>query len=152
MEHYSSALNIAIIAESRPFMAVCFCNRAAANQALGLITDAIADCSRAIALEPTYAKVSPSSTYMELLKSLKVVVSFLFPSRDFDNQAVSRRATLHELLRDYSQSSADLSRLLQLLEESGKGSSSDASKARERMRKADESGRKGLPVDHYALL
>lgn len=43
--------------ESRPFVAVCFCNRAAAYKALGQITDAIADCSLAIALDGNYLKV-----------------------------------------------------------------------------------------------
>lgn len=44
--------------ESRPFAAVCYCNRAAAYKALGQITDAIADCSLAIALDGNYLKVS----------------------------------------------------------------------------------------------
>lgn len=43
--------------ESRPFAAVCFCNRAAAYKALGQITDAIADCSLAMALDRNYRKV-----------------------------------------------------------------------------------------------
>lgn len=43
--------------ESRPFAAICFCNRAAAHQALGQIADAIADCSLAIALDRNYSKV-----------------------------------------------------------------------------------------------
>lgn len=44
--------------ESRPFAAVCYCNRAAAYKALGQITDAIADCSLSIALDGNYLKVS----------------------------------------------------------------------------------------------
>lgn len=55
MESYTAALTLNI--ESRPFTAICFCNRAAAYQALGQITDAIADCSLAIALDTSYAKV-----------------------------------------------------------------------------------------------
>ena len=55
VEHYTAAL--ACNGESRPFTAVCFCNRAAASQALGHIADAIADCSRANALDPHYPKV-----------------------------------------------------------------------------------------------
>lgn len=43
--------------ESRPFTAVCFGNRAAAYKALGQITDAIADCNLAIALDGRYSKV-----------------------------------------------------------------------------------------------
>lgn len=43
--------------ESRPFAAICFCNRAAAYKSLGQVTDAIADCSLAIALDGNYLKV-----------------------------------------------------------------------------------------------
>jgi len=43
--------------ESRSFTAVCFGNRAAAYKALGQITDAIADCNLAIALDGRYLKV-----------------------------------------------------------------------------------------------
>lgn len=55
VEHYTTALSCNT--ESRPFTAVCFCNRAAAYKALGQITDAIADCSLAIALDGSYLKV-----------------------------------------------------------------------------------------------
>lgn len=55
VEHYTSALSSNV--ESRPFAAICLCNRAAAHQALGQIADAIADCSLAIALDGSYSKV-----------------------------------------------------------------------------------------------
>lgn len=55
LEHYSAA--IACSKESCLFTAVCLCNHAATYQALGQIVDAIADCSLAIALDPTYTKV-----------------------------------------------------------------------------------------------
>ena len=55
VEHYTVALSTNI--ESRPFAAICFCNRAAALQALGQIADAIADCSLAMALDENYTKV-----------------------------------------------------------------------------------------------
>lgn len=55
MEHYTVALSHNI--GSRPFSAICLCNRAAAHQALRQITDAIADCSLAIALDGNYVKV-----------------------------------------------------------------------------------------------
>lgn len=55
VEHYTAAVSSSI--ESRPFAAICFCNRAAAHQALGQISDAIADCSLAIALDGSYSKV-----------------------------------------------------------------------------------------------
>lgn len=55
VEHYTAALSCNV--DSRPFAAVCFCNRAAAHKLLGQITDAIADCSLAIALDGNYLKV-----------------------------------------------------------------------------------------------
>ncbi|MBA0684221.1 hypothetical protein Goari_025816, partial [Gossypium aridum] len=54
VEHYTLALSSNV--ESRPFAAICFCNRAAAHQALGQIADAIADCSLAMALNENYTK------------------------------------------------------------------------------------------------
>ena len=56
VEHYSNAIMRSI--ESRPFTAICLCNRAAAHQALGNVIDAIADCNLAIALDGDYMKVS----------------------------------------------------------------------------------------------
>uniref|UniRef100_A0ACD5VW88 Uncharacterized protein n=1 Tax=Avena sativa TaxID=4498 RepID=A0ACD5VW88_AVESA len=73
--------------ESLHFSAICFGNRAAAYQAMGHILDAIADCSLAIALDTSYCKV------------------------------ISRRASLYELIRDYSQAENDLRTLISLLEE-----------------------------------
>ncbi|KAK3029324.1 hypothetical protein RJ639_038422 [Escallonia herrerae] len=97
VECYTAALSCNV--ESRPFAAICFCNRAAAYRAMGQITDAIADCSLAIALDGNYVK------------------------------AVSRRATLFEMIRDYGQATRDLERvvflLTKLVEE--KGSQSRAS-------------------------
>lgn len=134
VEHYTAAL--ACNGESRPYNAVCFCNRAAASQALGHIADAIADCSRAIALDSVYPK------------------------------ALSRRATLHEMIRDYGQVCNDLRRLITLLEDyqshgknnqasKGGGSSTntqDLRQAQDRLAKAEEEMKKGLPVDHYLVL
>ncbi|GAU17961.1 hypothetical protein TSUD_330860 [Trifolium subterraneum] len=71
--------------KSRPFAAICFGNRAAAHQASGQLADAIADCSMAMALDGNYAK------------------------------AISRRATLHEMVRDYEQAACDLRRLISVL-------------------------------------
>eukprot|EP00899_Mesostigma_viride_P015992 jgi/Mesvir1/24394/Mv11062-RA.1 len=84
---YNDAL--ACDSRPRPFNAIVYCNRAAAEQALGLIADAIADCTLATVLDPTYAK------------------------------ALSRRADLHEKLRDYSEVVLDLEAWKQL--EGGKG-------------------------------
>ncbi|XP_047330125.1 uncharacterized protein LOC124933733 [Impatiens glandulifera] len=85
IEHYSGALSCTV--ESRPFAAVCFCNRAAAYKAMNQIADAIAECSLAIALDGNYVK------------------------------AISRRATLFEMIRDYEQASMDLRRLVSYLTE-----------------------------------
>ncbi|GMN55421.1 hypothetical protein TIFTF001_024544 [Ficus carica] len=83
-DYYTVALSRNV--DSRQFAAVCFCNRAAAHQALGQIADAISDCSLAIALDGNYAK------------------------------AVSRRATLHEMIRDYAEAASDLQRLISIFE------------------------------------
>ncbi|KAK6144065.1 hypothetical protein DH2020_020885 [Rehmannia glutinosa] len=79
IEHYTAAISCSV--ESRPYAAICFCNRAAAYRAMGQILDAIADCSLAIALDGNYYK------------------------------AISRRATLYEMIRDYGQAIADLQKL-----------------------------------------
>lgn len=55
IEFYTSALACTI--ESHSFAALCFCNRAAAYQALGQITEAIADCSLAITFDANHVKV-----------------------------------------------------------------------------------------------
>jgi len=141
LEHYTAAL--ARNGESRPFCAVCLCNRAAASQALGHIADAIADCSRAIALDPQYAK------------------------------AISRRAALYEKVRDYGQSCHDVRRLINLYDkqvqitqktnsQQGKSSPSpstgpgfsieEVQQAKERLTKAEEEMKKGNPLDHYSIL
>ncbi|TVU05196.1 hypothetical protein EJB05_48350 [Eragrostis curvula] len=78
VEHYTAAL--LSNTESIHFSAICFCNRAAAYQAMGQILDAIADCSLAIALDAGYSK------------------------------AISRRSSLYELIRDYYQAANDLRR------------------------------------------
>eukprot|EP00250_Pteridium_aquilinum_P018047 c23915_g1_i1 orf=359-5419(+) len=134
VEHYTAAL--ACNGDSRPYNAVCFCNRAAASQALGHIADAIADCSRAIALDSVYPK------------------------------ALSRRATLHEMIRDYGQACNDLRRLITLLEDyqlhgknnqamKGGGSNinaQDLRQAQDRLEKGEEEMKKSHPIDHYLVL
>ncbi|KAK8928586.1 Chaperone protein dnaJ 72 [Platanthera zijinensis] len=133
VEYYTAAL--ALNTESRPFTAICFCNRAAAYQALGQITDAIADCSLAIALDSNYRK------------------------------AISRRATLHEMIRDYGQAATDLQNLTSLLEMSSddkssangtlarsSSSTSDLNQARIRLCTVEEEARKGGALDLYMIL
>ncbi|CAL4976870.1 unnamed protein product [Urochloa decumbens] len=84
VEYYTTAL--LSNSESLRFLAVCFCNRAAAYQAMGQILDAIADCSLAIALDADYSK------------------------------AFSRRSSLYELIGDHDQAANDVHRLIALLE------------------------------------
>ncbi|XP_021843285.1 uncharacterized protein [Spinacia oleracea] len=132
VEHYTAALSFNV--ESRPFSAVCFANRAAAYQALGQITDAIADCSLAIALDENYLK------------------------------AISRRATLFEMIRDYEQAAKDLERLVSLLTKQAEeksthagaylplGSVADLRQARQRLYLMEEQAKKGLPLNFYLIL
>ncbi|KAG0502775.1 hypothetical protein HPP92_002847 [Vanilla planifolia] len=132
VDFYSSAL--ALNTESRPFTAICLCNRAAAYQALGQITDAIADCSLAIALDSCYRK------------------------------AISRRATLHEMIRDYDQAAADLRMLISLLEKSNDNCNTSATLQRStsntndlqqaycRLSMCEEEARKGVTFDMYMIL
>lgn len=132
VEHYTAALSFNV--ESRPFSAVCFANRAAAYQALGQITEAIADCSLAIALDEHYLK------------------------------AISRRATLFEMIRDYEQAAKDLERLVSLLTKQAEeksthsgayvsmGSVADLRQARQRLYQMEEQARKGIPLNFYLIL
>lgn len=133
VELYTAAL--ALNTESRSFTAICFCNRAAAYQALGQITDAIADCSLAIALDSNYKR------------------------------AISRRATLHEMIRDYGQAGNDLRKLTSLLEmrSEDKNSTSgalgrstsnltDLNQARMRLSTVEEEAQNGGTLDMYMIL
>lgn len=63
IEHYTAALSRNV--ESRPFAAICFCNRAAAYQAMGQIASAIADCNLAVALDGYYVKVWLERMFMQ---------------------------------------------------------------------------------------
>ncbi|CAO2837280.1 unnamed protein product [Amaranthus hypochondriacus] len=132
VEHYTAALSFNV--ESRPFSAVCFANRAAAYQALGQITDAIADCSLAIALDVHYMK------------------------------AISRRAALFEMIRDYELAAKDLERLVSLLTKQAeekhnhsgtylsKGSVTDLRQAQQRLYQMEEQARRGIPLNFYLIL
>ncbi|KAK7258119.1 hypothetical protein RIF29_32574 [Crotalaria pallida] len=133
VEHYTSALSCNV--ESRRFAAVCYCNRAAAYKALGQVTDAIADCSLAIALDGNYLK------------------------------ALSRRITLYEMIRDYAQAASDLRRLVSLLSKGeydntnhlGKSDRSinytnDLKQNRIRLSEIEEEARKEIPLDMYLIL
>ena len=133
VEHYTSVLSCNL--ESRPFAAVCYCNRAAAYKVLGQITDAIADCSLAIALDGNYLK------------------------------ALSRRANLSEMIRDYSQAVSDLRRLVSLLSKKVEDNANhngtsdrsnnftnDLKQYRIRLYELEELDRKEIPLDLYLIL
>ncbi|CAN8299449.1 unnamed protein product [Cochlearia groenlandica] len=117
--------------ESRSFTAVCFCNRAAAYKALGQFSDGIADCSLAIALDQNYSK------------------------------AISRRATLFEMIRDYGQAASDMRRYVNILtkqlEEKTYGEkftnlANDIRQARMRLSELEEKSRKETSLDMYMVL
>ncbi|XP_016463895.1 uncharacterized protein LOC107786894 [Nicotiana tabacum] len=132
VEHYTAAVSCNF--ESRPFTAICFCNRAAAYRAMGQISDAIADCSLAIALDGNYVK------------------------------ALSRRASLFEMIRDYGRAASDLQRLVSLLTRhmenkvGGSGSHNKMSfinEIRQTQRKLsvmEEEARKEIPLNFYLIL
>ncbi|KAH1033612.1 hypothetical protein J1N35_045786 [Gossypium stocksii] len=133
VEHYTAALSGNM--ESRPFSAICFCNRAAAYKALGQITDAIADCSLAIALNGNYLK------------------------------AISRRATLYEMVRDYDQAASDIERFILLLMKQMEAKTNqigttdrpmnfanDLRQARLWLSEIEEEDKKEVPLDFYLIL
>ncbi|CAN0901818.1 DnaJ homolog subfamily C member 7 [Linum grandiflorum] len=133
IEHYTAVLSRNV--ESRPFAAICFCNRAAAYKELGQMTDAIADCSLAIALDGNYLK------------------------------AISRRASLYEMIRDYGQAGHDLERLVHALTRQAEdknnqpgqaeGSTNllnDLRQARLRQANMEEEDRKDIPLNAYLIL
>ncbi|CAL0310094.1 unnamed protein product [Lupinus luteus] len=130
--NYTVALSSNI--KSRPFAAICFCNRAAAHQALGQIADAIADCSMAMAISRNYAK------------------------------AISRRATLHEKVRDYEQAACDLRTLISVFESqsdektkpsdspSGSNGVKESRQAHQRLLSVEDQAKKKTPLDFYLIL
>ncbi|CAN1158302.1 DnaJ homolog subfamily C member 7 [Linum perenne] len=133
IEHYTAVLSRNV--ESRPFAAICFCNRAAAYKELGQVTDAIADCSLAIALDGNYLK------------------------------AISRRATLYEMIRDYGLAAHDLERLVSALTRQAEDKSNqlgqadgstnllnDVRQARLRLSNMEEEDRKDTPLNAYLIL
>ncbi|KAL4571735.1 hypothetical protein LXL04_018500 [Taraxacum kok-saghyz] len=108
--------------ESKSFAAICLCNRAAAHQALGEVIDAIADCNLAIALDNNYLK------------------------------AISRRANLHEKIRDYEHASLDLHRLITLLEKKSVEKQDDLTIARRRLSSIKKHLKKEMTLDLYLIL
>lgn len=64
-------------------------------------------------------------------------------------QAVSRRATLHEKIRDYDQAASDLQMLISLLE---KQSQEELTQIRRRHSSMEEKAKKEMSLDHYLIL
>ncbi|KAL9679401.1 hypothetical protein QQ045_017260 [Rhodiola kirilowii] len=134
IEHYTAAILFNV--DSRPFAAICFCNRAAAYKALGKTVDAIADCNMAIALESDYYK------------------------------AISRRASLYESIRDYGQAARDMEKIVFLLMEQADASHLSIShekptksgipiglrQARLQLARLEEQARMDIPLDFYLIL
>lgn len=132
VECYTAAVICSV--ESRPFAAICFCNRAAAYRAMGQITDAIADCSLAIALDGNYLK------------------------------AFSRRAALFEMIRDYGQAATDLERIISLLnkklDDKNNASlssekinySNELKQTQFKLSQMEEAARKEVPLNMYLIL
>ncbi|XP_038881868.1 uncharacterized protein LOC120073225 [Benincasa hispida] len=121
---------LSINVESRSFTAVCLCNRAAAYQALVQIADAISDCNLAIALDENYSK------------------------------AFSRRANLHEMIRDYGQAASDLKKYIFIVENqsddkvtpSRSAGSVELKKARRNKPLMEEAAKKEISLDFYLIL
>ena len=86
---------------------------------------------------------------------MNALVIIVIPRKNM--QAISRRATLHELIRDYGHTCTDLRRLITLLEGQQSNSqvpksSHDLRQARIRLEKANDEMKKGHAIDHYMIL
>lgn len=81
------------------------------------------------------------------------------------SQAISRRATLYEMIRDYGQAARDLQRLVSLLTKQVEGKTNhcgtsdrsisctnDLRQARLRLSEIEEEDRKDIPLDMYLIL
>ncbi|XP_010274126.1 PREDICTED: dnaJ homolog subfamily C member 7-like [Nelumbo nucifera] len=123
VRHYTCAISGNDV--SRPFAAICICNRATTYKALGEIAEAIADCSLAMALDGDYPK------------------------------AIYRRASLHEMIRNYRQAINDLQRYLSLLQKKyseDKATEIEISEARLRLSRIKQEAMKDVPLDMYLIL
>jgi DnaJ homolog subfamily C member 7 len=74
-------------------------------------------------------------------------------------QAISRRATLYELIRDYSQAANDVRKLILLLEKkvnksgiSPKNKYSELKQARARLSSVEDEAKKDTPLNLYLIL
>ncbi|KAF2312097.1 hypothetical protein GH714_028039 [Hevea brasiliensis] len=122
IEHYTAALSCNV--ESRPFAAICFCNRAAAYKALGQIIDAIADCSLAI---------SRRSTLYEMI-------------RDYGQAA----SDLHRLVTLLTKQVEEKTKQFGSSDRIG-NLANDLRQARLRLSTIEEESRKEIPLDMYLI-
>ena len=81
-------------------------------------------------------------------------------------QALSRRATLHETIRDYKQAASDLQRLISLLKKQSQekvrqsgtpdkpidSTVKELTKAHRHLHSVEEKAKKGTSLDHYLIL
>lgn len=92
-------------------------------------------------------------------------VGFLYLIDPFLMQAVSRRATLHERIRDYRQAARDLQRLIPVLEKQShekiklsgtpgrsSGNAKEIKQAHRRLSSMEEKAKNGIPLDLYLIL
>jgi len=79
-------------------------------------------------------------------------------------QAISRRAALFEIIRDYEQAAKDLQKLVSLLTKQAEGKAgqsaassatnclSDLRQSRQRLYQVEEQAKKGIPLNFYLIL
>lgn len=93
------------------------------------------------------------------------LLDFLYLIDPFLMQAVSRRATLHERIRDYGQAARDLQRLITVLENQShekaklsgtqgrsSGNTKEIKQAHRHLSSMEVKGKNGTPLDLYLIL
>jgi len=91
VRHFTKILEARRGVLPHPFAAACLVGRAAAFQAGGRPADAIADCNRALALDPTY--ISALRARADLLQSMGALADCL---RDLDHHKLLYDAALRD--------------------------------------------------------
>ena len=98
-------------------------------------------------------------------KILYAWLNFLYLIDPFIKQAVSRRATLHERIRDYEQAARDLQRLITVLEKQShekakvsgaqgrySGNAKEIKQAHRHLSSMEVKAKNGTPLDLYLIL
>ncbi|KVH90378.1 DnaJ domain-containing protein, partial [Cynara cardunculus var. scolymus] len=110
---------------------LCYSNRSATRISLGRMREALGDCLMAATIDPNFLK------------------------------AISRRASLYEMIRDYGQAAIDLQKLVSLLtmqvEEKGGATDkishmNELKQTQARLADVEEESRKGIPLNMYLIL